>query len=53
MLKMSQNIRHTRSTLKMEGIAPTSAFTTTCVEYEHNHELETNERFLRTTSTLT
>ncbi|TNN84818.1 hypothetical protein EYF80_004863 [Liparis tanakae] len=32
MLKMSQKIRHTSSTLKMEGIAPTRAFTTTCSE---------------------
>lgn len=29
---MSQNIRQTKSTLKMDGIACTKAFTTTCVE---------------------
>ena len=29
MAKMSQKMTHTRNTLKMEGNAPTSAFTTT------------------------
>lgn len=36
-LKMSQKIRHTRSTFIMEGMAPMRAFTTTCVK--------TNKRF--------
>jgi len=31
MAKISQNIRHTNSTLKMDGIACTSALTTTWV----------------------
>ena len=30
MLKISQKIRQTSSTLKMDGMAPTRAFTTTC-----------------------
>ncbi|KAG7259907.1 hypothetical protein CRUP_025292 [Coryphaenoides rupestris] len=30
MLKMSQKIRHTSRTLKIDGMAPTRAFTTTC-----------------------
>ena len=36
MAKISQNIRHTNSTLKMDGIACTSAFTTTlsCIKLE-------------------
>lgn len=32
MAKMSQKMRHTSNTLKMEGIACTNAFTTTCME---------------------
>lgn len=31
MLKISQKMRHTSSTFMMEGMAPTKAFTTTCV----------------------
>lgn len=31
MLKISQKMRHTSSTFMMEGMAPTKAFTTTCI----------------------
>ena len=53
MLKISQKMRHTSSTFMMEGMAPTKAFTTTCIgrgrllsfgkKYRHVHSFDFQE----------
>ena len=53
MLKISQKMRHTSSTFMMEGMAPTKAFTTTCIgrgrllsvrkKYQHEHNFDFQE----------
>lgn len=45
MAKISQNIRHTNSTLKMDGIAWTSALTTTCLMNMSSSWLSINSIF--------